>query len=46
MIVGCSGFSNSSTEHEQCVAAGMNDYLAKPIDKTALIAILDKYLVS
>jgi len=24
----------------------MNDYLAKPIDKTALIAILDKYLVS
>jgi signal transduction histidine kinase/CheY-like chemotaxis protein len=31
-------------EKEKCKAAGMNDYLAKPLDSTALSNILQKYL--
>ncbi len=31
-------------EKEKCLAAGMNDYLAKPIDFPQLISVLEKFL--
>ncbi len=31
-------------DREKCVQAGMNDYLAKPIERSALIAVLGKWL--
>ncbi len=31
-------------EREKCLRAGMDDYLVKPIDRTKLKAVLDKYL--
>lgn len=33
-------------DKEECIAAGMNDYLTKPIKKQALALILDKYASS
>jgi PAS domain S-box-containing protein len=30
-------------ERERCLAAGMNDFLTKPIDKTRLLEILERY---
>jgi CheY-like chemotaxis protein len=29
-------------DRERCLAAGMDDYLPKPLDKTALLAIIEK----
>jgi two-component system, sensor histidine kinase and response regulator len=29
-------------DRERCLAAGMDDYLSKPLDKTALLAIIEK----
>ena len=29
-------------DRERCLAAGMDDYLSKPLDKTALFAIIEK----
>jgi CheY-like chemotaxis protein len=34
-----------STERGKCLAAGMNDYLAKPIDPAGLAAMLAKWVV-
>jgi CheY-like chemotaxis protein/HPt (histidine-containing phosphotransfer) domain-containing protein len=31
-------------EREKCIAAGMNDYLSKPIEPAQLAAVLEKYL--
>ncbi|KAL4446173.1 hypothetical protein ABPG74_021712 [Tetrahymena malaccensis] len=42
-IIGCSGYSNSQ-EYQNCIEAGMNDYLAKPIDKNLLKDILENFL--
>jgi len=34
-----------STERAKCIAAGMNDYLSKPIDPAGLVAMLAKWVV-
>ena len=34
----------SSEDVEKCLEAGMNDHLAKPVDLSALLAILRKHL--
>ena len=34
-----------STERDKCIAAGMNDYLSKPIDPAGLAAMLAKWVV-
>ena len=31
-------------DREKCVQAGMNDYLTKPIERSALVAVLEKWL--
>ncbi len=31
-------------DREKCIAAGMNDYLTKPIQKSSLVEMLEKYL--
>lgn len=33
-------------DEEKCIAAGCNDYLAKPIDRNRLLQLLSKYLLS
>jgi len=38
--------SSAEEEREQCLAAGMNDVLAKPIDAAALTRSLDRWLSS
>ncbi|EAS04082.2 ATPase, histidine kinase-, DNA gyrase B (macronuclear) [Tetrahymena thermophila SB210] len=43
MIIGCSGYSNSQ-EYQNCIEAGMNDYLSKPIDKNLLKDMLENFL--
>ncbi|KAL4492521.1 hypothetical protein ABPG72_007634 [Tetrahymena utriculariae] len=42
-IIGCSGYSNSQ-EYQNCIEAGMNDYLSKPIDKNILKDMLENFL--
>jgi len=32
-------------DEEKCLSAGCNDYLAKPIDRTALLKIVSKYML-
>ena len=32
-------------DREECLGAGMNDYVAKPIDPASLIAVLDRHLL-
>jgi len=32
-------------DHEQCLQAGMNDYLAKPISSKSLASVLDRWLL-
>ena len=31
-------------DQDHCIAAGMNDYIAKPVDPTALFEVLIKWL--
>lgn len=39
--------AHAMKEHrDECLSAGMNDYIAKPIRKPALMAVLDKFLKS
>ena len=33
-------------DREKCLQAGMNDYLTKPIERPALVAVLKKWLKS
>jgi len=33
-----------SDERQRCLAAGMNDYLAKPFRREELLALLDQWL--
>ncbi|TPH13949.1 PAS domain-containing hybrid sensor histidine kinase/response regulator [Litorilituus lipolyticus] len=35
-----------ATDKEKCISAGMNDYLRKPVEKEALIEVLNKYRIS
>ncbi len=42
-IVACTAHAITG-EKEKCIAAGMDDFIAKPIDKENLRLILDKYL--
>jgi CheY-like chemotaxis protein len=35
-----------ASDHEQCLAAGMDDYLAKPVVKAELLAKLESWLAS
>ena len=36
--------STMKGDREKCLAAGMDDYLAKPIESQALVKLLEKYL--
>ncbi len=43
IIIGLSAFAMSG-DKDKAIAKGMNDYLAKPIDKVTLIDTINKYL--
>jgi len=42
-IIGLTALAMSS-DREQCISAGMNDYLSKPIQMQEVAEIIDRYL--
>jgi len=44
LILGMTGFWGTQFINDKCKAAGMDDYLTKPLDRTKLMSCLERHL--